>query len=279
MQRTAALILSQLVLALLLLARPGAAADAAEIDRLWSLMRMDEVIAVMRAEGLDYGGSLDEDMLDGAGGPGWAAEVAAIYDVARMAQDSRADFGAALGGADLTDTLAFFESALGRKALEVELRARQALLDPDVDEAARLRAQEMREAGDPRMRRIDRFVEVNDMVESNVAGALNANFAFYQGLAEGGAFDEEFDEAAILAEVWGQEPEVRDDTLAWVESFLVEAYQTLSDAELDAYTAFSATPSGQELNRAIFRGFDGMFNDISHRLGLALSKRLVGEVL
>jgi hypothetical protein len=280
MPRLAAYILSPLVLVLALLAPPpGHAADAAQIDRLWTLMRMPEVIEVMRAEGLDYGASLDEDMLGGQGGAGWAAEVDAIYDAARMGRESRADFALALERSDLTETLAFFESPLGRRALDLELTARQTLLDPDLDAAARLHAQEMREAGDPRMDLIDRFVQVNDMIESNVAGALNANYAFYQGLAEGGAFEEDFDEAAILEEVWGQEPEVRDDTAAWVESFLALAYQPLSDDELEAYTAYSATASGQELNRAIFRGFDRMFNDISKRLGLGVAKRLVGEEL
>ncbi|MCR8723911.1 hypothetical protein [Frigidibacter sp. ROC022] len=263
----------------LAVARPAQSADQAEIDQLWTLLLMPEVLGIMHAEGIDYGESLDRDMLGGQGGDDWAAEVAAIYDIEWMTRTSRAAFGQALAGVDVSDGIAFFSSELGARAVRLEYEARKAMLDPEADELARVRVQEMRDRALPWIDQLTRFAEVNDLFESNVAGALNANYAFFKGLASGGALDPEMDDSAILAEVWAQEPGVRADTIDWVYSFLNLAYQPLTDAELDAYIAFSETPGGQTLNRAIFSAFDGMFNDISFALGAGLARRMVGEEL
>jgi hypothetical protein len=267
------------VLIVLSTAAAASAAERADIDRLWSLMAMDEVVAVMREEGLDYGRSLDDDMLDGRGGEGWMAIVGAIYDSGRMSGTAHERFAEDLAGTDIAPMLAFYESELGHRVIGLELAARRALLDPDVEAASRDRATRMTEENDPRMALITRFVEVNDLVESNVMGALNASYAFYTGMNDGGAMGEEMAEAEILSDVWAQEPEVRTETADWVYGFLALAYEPLSDADLEAYIGFSQTPAGQGLNRAIFTAFDQMFIDISHALGAATARYLVGQEL
>ena len=85
------------------------------------------------------------------------------------------------------------------------------------------------------------------------------------------------DEGEMLAEVWGQEDQVRADTEAWLFPFLALAYQPLSDAELKAYVAFSASPEGQRLNRALFAGFDAVFEAVSADLGRAAGLELRGR--
>lgn len=262
-----------------LIALPAWAAERAEVDRLWDLMDMDGVIEVMRAEGLDYGRSLDTDMLAGRGGAGFTALVEGLYDEDRMAATARDRFAGDLAEADVAPMIAFFETPLGRRIIALELSARQAMLDDGVEEASRDRIAGMDEAGDPRVEMLNRFVEINDLVESNVMGALNASYAFYQGMEQGGALEDEMGEADILTDVWSQEEEVRADTEGWVYAFLALAYQPLTDEELARYTAFSETEAGQELNRAIFVAFDRMFVDISRGLGLAVARYLVGEEL
>ena len=114
-------------------------------------------------------------------------------------------------------------------------------------------------------------------MEFNVAGGLTANLRFYRGLAEGGAI--EMSEAEMLSEVWSQEAEVRADTEEWLMAYLLMAYAPLSDAEIAEYVALSGTPAGQELNRALFAGFDGMYADLSYALGLAVALQMKGEDL
>jgi hypothetical protein len=192
-------------------------------------------------------------MLAGQGGETFAGVVSHIYDAGDMADTARDRFAGSLAGTDIAPMLAFFDTASGRRILGLELSAREAMLE--------------------------RFVEVNDLVESNVSGALNSSYAYYRGMIDGGAFEGEMGEGDVLADVWSQEADVRADTEEWVYSFLALAYQPLPDAELSAYTAFSATPAGQDLNRAIFVAFDKMFVDISHALGLVTARYMVGQEL
>jgi hypothetical protein len=261
-----------------LLAPPAPAASPAEVERLWRLMRMPEVISVMRAEGLDYGQSIDADVLDGQGGARWSGVVAAIYDSGRMTPRALDAFQRALAGADVAPMIAFYDSPLGRRVIGLEISARRSMLDPDQDQAARDRAAEMAARGDPRSALIEECADANDLFASNVAGAMNSNFAFYSGLAEGGALDD-IDQESILAEVWEQEPAVQADTRDWVMAFLTLAYQPLGDAELKDYIAFSRSPGGQVLNRAIFTAFDGVYDEISRALGLGAAKILAGQDL
>jgi len=137
----------------------------------------------------------------------------------------------------------------------------------------------MRREGDPRVEMITRFAEANDLVERNVAGALNANLAFYRGMVAGGAFDGGLSESEILADVWSQEAEVRRETEEWLFPFLAMAYQPLSEDDLGAYLAFSETAPGQALNAALFAGFDAMFEAISQDLGLAAARMMTSQDL
>jgi hypothetical protein len=87
----------------------------------------------------------------------------------------------------------------------------------------------------------------------------------------------EIPEELMLTEVWGQEPEVRRDTIEWLYSFQLSAYSGLSDADIEAYTAFSATEAGIALNAALFSAFDTVFNQLSYELGTAAAGFIAGE--
>ena len=65
----------------------------------------------------------------------------------------------------------------------------------------------------------------------------------------------------ILADVWAQEAEIREDTSQWLYAFLTLTYQPLSEEELRAYVDFFSTPEGLRLNNAIFAAFDDMFGE------------------
>lgn len=255
---------------------PGPAQTVEDLSR---ILRIPAIIGVMQLEGLDYGRSLKEEMFPGQGGDAWAATVALIYDEPTM----RARFGEALAAelGDDPDTVAasaaYFDTPLGQRILTLEIEARRALMDKSVEEAALEHLQGMIAADDPRLDRLRNFATVNDLVEANVQGALNANLGFYQGMAEADAFDEDMTEDDMLAEVWGQEDQVRKDTVDWLFPFLALAYGPLSDAELQSYIDFSATPAGQKLNTALFAAFDAVFVRISRDLGRAVAHQIAGE--
>ena len=126
-----------------------------------------------------------------------------------------------------------------------------------------------------RVDRIRTFVEVNDLIEVNVVGGLNASLAFYNGLADGGAFEMSQDE--ILGQVWSQEEDIRAEAAEWLFGYLGLAYRPLEDDALDAYIALSESPAGTSLNAAIIAGYDEVFTGVSYSLGAAAARFTLGE--
>lgn len=251
----------------------------ADVDALFDVMRLDEIIAVMRDEGLSYGADMASDFLNGAGGPDWERAVDRIYDTDKMAVTVKRSFSTALEDVDTDSLVAYFETGTGSEIISLEISAREALLDEAVEEASITQLEAAAAADDPRLALIGRYIEENDLIESNVVGALNSNFAFFTGLADGGAFPFEMTEDQIIRDVWQQEEEIRTETTEWIHSFLLMAYQPLSDAQIEEYIALSGTSEGSALNRALFEGFNDMFNEISRSLGLAASIYMGGQEL
>ena len=256
---------------------PGRSAEA--VTQLAQTMLLPGVVDVMQAEGKDYGRQLRDEMFPGRDAAEWQAMVAAIYDPARLMADIEGGLQAGLADKPeaITAARAFFETPAGQKILSIELEARRALLDPATEEAAKAAAADLLAKDGPRMEALRRFAATNDLIEMNVMGGLNANLAFYRGLADGGLFDGQMSESDMLAEVWAQEDQVRNDTEEWLWTYLVLAYQPLSDEELQAYQKFSESAEGKQLNAALFAGFDAGFMRISRDLGRAAARMVQGE--
>lgn len=256
-------------------------ARAAEVDELITVLQLPEVFEVLAAEGEAYGKEIDESMLDGAGGASWSAAVHQIYAPDRLLAEFSTALVAALpqSGSGFAPVIEFFGSGLGQQATTLEISARRALLDPDVEDASRLTLEEMRAGNDPRVALVTDFVEVNDLVESNVSNGLNANFAFYQGLRDAGAIGAEMSEDDVVAEVWSQEDAIREETDIWVHAYLTMAYAPLSDEDIKRYTDFTRRPEAQMMNRALSEAYAQVFRDVSRQLGRAAGVVLAGQSL
>lgn len=254
-------------------------AEEAKVDSLLDALGMPQMIEIMREEGLAYGQTLAVDMLPGGPTDEWALAVSAIYDTEMMYEEVRGAFGEAVEGDDIDAMLAFFTTEQGEKIINLEVSARRALLDEAVEDASKENAAIAMMDDTPRYRMVAEYVAVNDLIESNVVGALNSSYAFYMGLIDGGAMPAGVTAETALQDVWAQEPEVRSETTEWVYSFLMMAYQPLSDDELQAYIEFSKTEAGQDMTSALFFAFAGMFDDISRGLGLASSRFMISQEL
>lgn len=263
--------------AFLLLCMPVAVHAETAASVLFRALGMPQIIEVMREEGVDYGETIRSDLLMGQGGAGWRAFVSEVYDAPAMESEMLAGFEARLEGVDLDPLIEFFESDRGRRIIDLEVSARRALLDDGVEEAAKATARDLRESRPERMALLEAFVEANDLVESNVIGGMNSNFAFYMGLMDGNAFDGTLTEDEILSDVWSQEEAIRADTEEWVYSYLALAYDPLSQTDIEAYIALSRTDEGRALNQALFGAFNDLFVDISRRLGEGAARFMVGE--
>lgn len=252
---------------------------AEPVDDLLAAMRIPDMLSIMREEGIDYGSELGEDLFAAGTSDRWDSLLSEIYDVDKMHTLVRRDFSEAMEDTDLDPLIAFFSSDTGQRIVGLELGARRAMIDDDVEDAARESYRQMLSEAEPepRLAQIDRFIGVNDLLEANVTGALNASFRFYRGLVDGGGFS--MTESEIVSDVWAQEPETREDTEEWLHAFLLLAYRPLEDAVLDRYIDLSATPEGKTLNRALFAGFNAMYDEISYALGLAAAQQMQGQDL
>ena len=253
------------------------AADAEKTAALFDALGLPEMIAIMREEGLAYGEEIASDLLSDTTNDKWDETVSAIYDVDRMRGGTAAALEVALRGKDVDAMLDFFTTDLGQEIIALETSARRALLDDAVDTAAKQAAGDALAADTPRAQLVTDFVEANDLIDTNVVGAMNANFAFYMGLQDGGAFEAELTEDQILSDVTAQEQEIRQNTTEWVYGFLMLAYGPLSDDELQRYIDFSKSEPGQDLNVAMFDAFDQMFVTISRELGRASAQYMAGQ--
>ena len=249
----------------------------ARMTVLVDVLKLREAVEILRAEGLGYAADLDADMLGGQGGAGWQLQVDAIYDRERMVEEVRTALSAELEGDALEDVITFFSTPLGVRIITLENAARAAMDDRDVEEAARGRYLELSEAPNARLNSLKVFVQDNDMIDRNVTSAMNSNFQFLRGLADGDAI--ETSEEEILNDVAGDMDEITEDTTSWLYGYFLLAYDPLSADELATYIAFSDTEAGQALNRALFVGFGRAYEDISYALGRAVALNMQAEEL
>ena len=276
-------------LSALLVLDPQAAARAetavpAEVapDRLAVLSQtllMAEVFAVMAEEGSAYGASIEEQMFPGRGGTAWAAQVQRLYDPEVLMPVFTRAFDAALAQdpGTVAAAEAFFGTPRGQEILKLEVEARRAILDTAVEEAAQVEAERMKAERDPKLRLVRELIEAGDLIEMNVAGAMSANLAFFEGMAAAGAPGMPADRESMLAEVWGQEEGIRAETANWLVPFLALAYQPLPEGDLKDYVAFSASAEGRRLNAAMFAGFDAVSRRVSFGLGRAAAQAMTGN--
>jgi hypothetical protein len=257
---------------------PAEEAQPLPAAQLTEALQLDALFAILVEEGLAQGAELEAESFPAGGGPGWDRALADLYDQARL-QDRFATALAAELADDpaLPEILAFFGSDLGARAITAEIAARRAFLDPAAEDAARVAADRLRGTRDPRLAQIERFIAAGDLLEANVAGALSGNLAFLTGLSDAGVYGAGRPEDELLADVWGQEPTIRDETQSWLNAYLVLAYAGLSEEELDRYTEFWESAAGQRLNAALFLAFDTVFRPLSYELGRAAGIAMLGR--
>lgn len=239
-------------------------------------LKVAELIDIMRIEGADYAETLNTEMLNGQGGAVWASQVEGIYDPQKMSEVVRSGL-AKLSDDHLREINQFYGSALGTKVIGLEMAGRRAMMQDDLKDIAQEAYQTALTENPKALEAIHTIDRVGDMVERNVTAALTANYRFYLGMVDGGAFVLTEDE--MLAEAWGQEDDVRLDTINWLMGYLLLSYQPLNDAETALLVDFVQTPAGRALNAAIFDGFGTMYADISYALGHAVALNMVGSDL
>ncbi len=254
----------------------GGRADPARIGE---LLRFGALFAVMQQEGVQYGADLHTEFLGQPADPQWQATVAAIHDPHKLLPQFERRFALGLAAADQAAIETWLAASPGDGIVTREIETRRTLLDPAAEDRAVARAVAADLMDDPKLKAVRRVIDAADLVEANVVGGMNANLAFYQAMAAGGAFAEPVGDAQMLADVAAQEQDIRDDVTNWLEGYLLQAYEPLSIADLDRLTEFSRSSPGRQLLRAEFDAFDAVFEATSAALGAALAQRITATDL
>jgi len=255
----------------------GEAELAQSVSQILNLLNIDAIITIMGEEGREYAVLMDQELFAGQGLAEWQRVVAMIYDEASMRQRFELAFEKAMAQQEGTarQSIAFFAGDIGRRAVALEVAARRSLRDPAVEFAAQEQLMALQTQDSERYDQLQRFARANELVDSNVSGALNANFAFLRGLAVASGAQNALSEQDMLADVWQQEPDIRAETEAWLYPYLALAYAPLEDAGLAAYVEFSESEAGQGLNHALFAAYDAVFTQISYDLGRAAGRQML----
>jgi hypothetical protein len=167
------------------------------------VLRLGELAEILQREGLENAETLDRDMLGGQGGAGWALQVRAIYNPERIVETLRGALDAGLQGQAREDVIAFFAQDTGARIITLENEARAAITDPEVEDAARAGFHDLEGSDDPRLGQITTLIDSGDMIDRNVTAAMNSNFQFMRGMADGNAL--QMTEAEMLADVAQQQ--------------------------------------------------------------------------
>jgi hypothetical protein len=250
-------------------------------DAILTALQTESLLRILQDEAVDAGSQIAETMMPGRAAQGWADTVGRINSPDRTGPILSDRFAESLEGRYSAMILHYLEAPLGQQIVGLELDARKALRDPETQQAVLVHYADMRAARDPRIDLLEDFIRVNNLIDGNVVGALNANAAFLKGLSAGagGAGGVPASEAEILTQVWQQEPQLRAETEDWVRAYVVLAYQPLSDAEMADYVDFCRSPAGQAMNTALFDAFDALFVSTSFETGEALGRWMNSEDL
>lgn len=259
-------------------ASPQFAAEAPALYEMLDALGIYEIIALMSTENIQGGIDLEPQLFPGAGGAAWQAAVTRLHQGNRMAILFEEAFDRDAATAEqIAAVQEFATSEVGQRLVSGEIEARRAFLDADAVSAASDEFLEAVAEDDPRIGVLRALNDVNGLVERNVIGALNLRLAFYRGLIDGGAFDNDVPEGLMLSEVWSQEAEVREMTIEWLYGYQLRAYAEASEADLRAYMELAGSEAGRAVNNALFNAFDAMLTTLSYELGAAAAPFIAGE--
>lgn len=265
---------------LVVLATGGAFADRdADLDHLADLLHVEKMIEILSEEGQEYGQSLAEEMFGARNNPQWDRRLNDIYQKSEMTVEFRSKFDPLIDEETLSALIAFFDTPFGEKLVRLEMTAREAISNPDVKDASSEVLEQMIAEDDPLLPQLRDYIDVNDLVDLNVASSMNESFAFLSAMGKAGALVGDSSESTILSDVWGDEPQIRLDTEEWLMSYLALCYAPLTSEEMERNIAFGRSEEGRIFNQALFAAFNEIYMVISTELGRGAAGVLLSEEL
>lgn len=254
------------------------AADSSDAGRLLELMRFDQLAEVSREEGISGNASVLEDFGLTSNEAFWLEELDVIFDEGKTEEMFRTSFAKAYNQRSIVDAIAFLGSEAWMRAYDLQIDTSLLLTDPALEEAAVIHYWEHIENNSPRVPLIEDLVASTDLVEQNIAGAMNAMLAFNRGMtfvsSDLGYPDEE-----MIALLYASETELRLEISEWLHAYYLVAYLPLTEADISQQIEFWTSQAGQDISAAMMLSYDVVHNDQSFAVGRALAEILNSPAL
>lgn len=246
------------------------AAHAATVDRLMDVSGMRHALAQLPGvvgasfdspQAADMPPALRSAMRDAAGQAFRAQDLAAVVRD-RLARD--------LSERQVADAVAFYETLLGRRIIEMEMKASEPAALPQFEAYAR----ELQQRPAPEARR--RLIEAYDAAtgSTDAAVAIMESTALAVALAFNAVQPRQAQVSAqdLQRKLKEAGPQLQSQARAYVAASLLYTYRALGDRELGDYVRFLQTPSGAAHARASAQAFRHVITEAMARFAQSLPK-------
>jgi hypothetical protein len=238
------------------------------IERLYSTLRINELLLILSKEGISSG-----EFMAGRQGRLWTERLEEIYSVNKMDKDIRSFFDNVVNLNEIESALVFFETSLGKKITEKEISARLLLRDQQFKSATTINVRRLKIEQPDIFKLYDQLIEENYHLENNISGIMNSNLSFYRGFASvPNSNRDSLSEDEIVTIVMDDEGRIREEVEQWLINFSSVAYESLSKSDLYRYISLSRSPGGLFLNKVINQSLEAVFESQSFNLGRATAQ-------
>lgn len=232
-----------------------------DANRLLDAMGVPGLLRAFAEDGRQAAQDLDAGFLGGQGGDVFAETVRRLHDPARLEPGLRASFASAIDPQVARQALVYFESDQGQRIAEVEVQAREAMVDDDVEAQVKAATSE---ADD----RVLRLLSARNLVDRNTDISVAAQIAFFEGLVAAGGLSDQ------APDVDGRRGIISEDTRAWLTGYYMLVASVIEPNDLDTYIAFWETDVGRAVDEALYVAFEEAYVALSFGLGQAVGRLL-----
>ena len=252
-------------------------AKADAISDLYDALQMDRVNEIIRVEGIRDAQGTGEAYLSANSVERFVDQAKSVYQLDIMEKDFKRLMTENLSTSDANEILLFYRRPIGKIASELEVSARVAISETEIEEMAKTELKEAKALKNTRLDEIESVIKTLELVEQNLIGAYAAQFAFMYELSKLGLL--ELSRQEMIDIITNDEEKLKGEILEWLMAFSHMAYAPMSDEEFSVYNDFSKSDLGIALNKALFSVYNEMAKDQSQSLANILGEFMRSEDL
>ena len=238
---------------------------------------MDRVNEIIRVEGIRDAQGTGEAYLSANSVERFVDQAKSVYKLDSMEKEFKRLLTENLSTSDANEILLFYRRPIGKLASELEVSARVAISETEIEEMAKTMLKEAKVLKNTRLDEIESVIKTLELVEQNLIGAYAAQFAFMYELSKLGVL--ELSRQEMIDIITNDEEKLKGEILEWLMAFSHMAYAPMSDEQFSVYNDFSKSDLGIALNKALFSVYNEMAKDQSQSLANILGEFMKSEDL